>query len=60
MDFLQITLDLLGGFGLTCLLFFLTLLFAIPLGLLLAFCSMSKAKVIKTASKIFIWIIRAV
>jgi polar amino acid transport system permease protein len=60
MDFLQITLDLLGGFGLTCLLFFLTLLFAIPLGLLLAFCSMSKAKVIKTASKIFIWIIRGI
>ena len=60
MDFLQITLELLGGFGLTCLLFFLTLLFAIPLGLLLSFCSMSKIKAVKTASRIYIWIIRGV
>ena len=60
MDFLDITLDLLGGFGLTCLLFFLTLLFAIPLGLLLSFCSMSKCKGVKRASRIFIWIVRGI
>ena len=60
MDFLQITLELLGGFGLTCLLFFLTLLFAVPLGLGLSFCSMSKCKPVKTASRIFIWVIRGI
>ena len=60
MDFLQITLDLLGGFGLTCLLFLLTLLFAIPLGLALSFCSMSKSLIVKKVSRIFIWIIRGI
>lgn len=60
MNFWQITLDLLGGFGLTCLLFFLTLLFAIPLGLLLSFCSMSKSKAVKGVTRIFIWIIRGI
>ena len=33
MTFWQITLELLHGFGLTCLLFVLTLVFAMPLGL---------------------------
>ena len=60
MNFLQITLDLLGGFGLTCLLFFLTLLFAVPLGLGLSFCSMSNCRPVKTASRVFIWIIRGI
>ncbi|MBR7161378.1 MAG: amino acid ABC transporter permease, partial [Clostridia bacterium] len=60
MDFLDITLDLLGGFGLTCLLFCLTLLLAIPLGLALSFCSMSKYKAVKTGSRIFIWIVRGI
>ena len=60
MNFWQITLELLGGFGLTCLLFFLTLLFAIPLGLGLSFCSMSKIKAVKKVSRIFIWIIRGI
>ena len=60
MNFWQITLELLGGFGLTCLLFFLTLLFAIPLGLGLSFCSMSKLAPVKKATRIFIWIIRGI
>ncbi len=60
MEFLQITLDLLGGFGLTCLLFFLTLLFAIPLGLALSFGSMSKVKAVKKITRVFIWIIRGI
>ena len=60
MNFWQITLELLGGFGLTCLLFFLTLLFAIPLGLGLSFCSMSKLGCVKKATRIFIWIIRGI
>lgn len=56
--FWQITLDLLEGFGNTCLLFFLTLVLALPLGLLVAFGAMSKIKPLKGAVKIFIWIIR--
>lgn len=60
MNFWQITLDLLAGFGITCALFLLTLLLAIPLGLLISFCSMSKFKPLKTVTKIFIWIIRGI
>ncbi len=39
---LSVTLTLLSGFKTTVLLFFLTLLFALPLGLLISFGSMSK------------------
>lgn len=60
MSFLQITWDLLGGFGLTCLLFLLTLILAIPLGLGISFCTMSSFKPLKAASKIFVWIIRGI
>ena len=44
MSFWSIIYDLGKGFSLTLELFALTLLFAIPLGLLFAFCSMSKFK----------------
>ena len=60
MDFWTITQELLQGFGITCLLFAMTLILAIPLGLLFAFCSMSKFSVIKVPTKIFIWIIRGI
>ena len=40
--FWSVTLNLLEGFGMTLTLFALTLLFAIPLGLIIAFGSMSK------------------
>lgn len=60
MDFLTITGLLLQGFGITCLLFAMTLILAIPLGLALSFLSMSKFKFIKVPVKIFIWIIRGI
>ncbi len=60
MEFLTITQELLQGFGITCLLFIMTLILAIPLGLLFAFCSMSKISVIKVPTRIFIWIIRGI
>ena len=60
MTFWQITLDLLHRFGLTCLLFLLTLIFALPLGLGLSFCTMSKWKPIKVVSRIFVWVIRGI
>lgn len=50
--------DLCNGFGVTLKLFALTLLFAIPLGFILAFLSMSKFKPISFVTKFFIWIIR--
>lgn len=56
--FLEITLDLLQGFGTTCLIFLLTLVLALPLGLLVAFGAMSKFKPLKVFIKILIWIVR--
>ena len=55
---LNVTLDLLEGFGTTLKLFGLTLLFALPLGLMLSFCSMSKFKPLSALVKILIWVIR--
>ncbi len=60
MDFLTITTLLLRGFGITCLLFLLTLVLAIPLGLVFSFFSMSRAKILRVPTRIFIWIIRGV
>jgi polar amino acid transport system permease protein len=54
----EVTLDLLGGFGMTVKLFALTLLFALPLGLIISFGSMSKFKPIKFVTKAFVWVIR--
>ena len=56
--FLNVTLDLLNGFGTTVKLFALTLVFTLPLGLVFSFCSMSKFKPLSALMKIFIWIIR--
>lgn len=56
---LGITIARLGqGFVTTLEIFFLTLLFALPLGLLIAFCSMSKLKPLAWLSKTVVWIIR--
>jgi polar amino acid transport system permease protein len=58
MDFETITLNLLEGFGTTCLLFILTLVAAVPLGLLVAFGSMTKFKPLKYLTRTIVWIIR--
>jgi len=60
MDFWAVTLRLLSGFKTTCLIFSLTLLFALPLGLIISFGSMSKIKPLKFIVKIFVWCIRGV
>jgi len=54
----EILLSLLQGFGNTVLLFAVTLVLALPLGLIISFGSMSKFKPIKYVLKVFIWIIR--
>ncbi|MEE1185740.1 MAG: ABC transporter permease subunit, partial [Acutalibacteraceae bacterium] len=58
MSFQQVTLDLAVGFLENCRLFFETLLFSIPLGLIISFCSMSKFKPLSYLMKIFVWCIR--
>lgn len=50
--------ELAEGFGNTLLLFVITLAVALPLGLLLAFGSMSKFKPLKWFVKVLVWIIR--
>ena len=57
-QFWQISLDLLRGFGVTCQIFAATLVFALPLGLVLAFGSMSRFRPLKYVVKVFVWIIR--
>ncbi len=60
MSFMQVTTSLLHGFGVTCLLFILTLILSLPLGLLISFCTMSKVKAVRVSFKVFVWIIRGV
>lgn len=60
MSFWDVTLLLLEGFKTTCLLFVMTLLFALPLGLIISFGTMSKFKPLKYVMKTFVWIIRGV
>ena len=56
--FWTVTLSLLEGFGKTLEIFVLTLLFALPLGLLLSFGSMSRISPIKWLTKALIWVVR--
>lgn len=51
-------LQLMDGFGKTVLIFVLTLLFSLPLGLLVCFCRRSKIGLVKGIAKIFISILR--
>lgn len=60
MTFAEVTLYLLDGFKITCLLFALTLAIALPLGLIIAFCSMSRFKPLKWLTDVIVWIIRGV
>ena len=57
-QFLEISLDLLMGFGETLKIFFVTLAFSLPLGLIIAFGSMSKWKPLSALTRAFVWIIR--
>ncbi len=57
-EFLEVTLKLLDGFTLSTLLFLLTLIIALPLGLLISFCTMSKFAPLSVLSKIIVWVLR--
>lgn len=56
--FWTVTLSLLEGFLETFKLFALTLLFSLPLGLIISFGSISKAKVVRLPIRFIIWIVR--
>ena len=58
MDFLGVNAQLLGGFKYTLLIFFITLIAAIPLGLPIALGSMSRFKPLRWTSRAFVWVIR--
>ena len=56
--FMPVTLELLQGFGQSIQVFLLTLLFAIPLGLVICFGAMSKFSLLQWITKTFVWVIR--
>lgn len=56
--FLRVTLDLLKGFQTTLSLFALTLLFALPLGLIICFGSRSRFRSVKWLCRFVVWVIR--
>ena len=60
MSFLEVTKFLLDGFWISLLIFAVTLLCGAPLGLPIAFCSMSRFKPVKAIAKIIVWIVRGV
>ena len=57
-EFISVSVDLLNGFASTFLLFAFTLIFALPLGLLLSFGTMSKIAPVRVFFKLIVWILR--
>ena len=55
---ITVTMSLLEGFGVTLKLFLMTLLFALPIGLILSFGSMSRYRIIKAPVRFIIWVVR--
>jgi polar amino acid transport system permease protein len=58
MTFSNITIDMLNGFKENLYLFCMTLIFSLPLGLLISFAAISKFKPLRILIKIFVWCIR--
>lgn len=56
--FLKVTSQLAEGFTTSVLLFLLTLIFALPLGLLVSFCTMSKFAPLRVPFKLLVWVLR--
>lgn len=57
-EFIRVSLALLEGFGMTLKIFALTLLFSLPLGLIISFGSMSRFRPLRWLVRVFVWIIR--
>ena len=60
MSFVEVTQFLLDGFWISLLIFAVTLLCGAPLGLPIAFCSMSRFKPVRYVSKVIVWIVRGI
>lgn len=58
MDIMAMTVQLAEGFLVTVQIFVLTLLFSLPLGMLVAFGRMSRCKIIKLIAKLYISVMR--
>ena len=58
MSFYQVNLQLLDGFGTTCVIFFITLALSLPLGLVVTFGSMTRFSPLRWLTRFFIWVIR--
>ena len=56
--FIPVTLQLLAGFWESIKVFLMTLLFSIPLGLVICFGSMSNFRPLKWLTRTFVWVIR--
>lgn len=56
--FVQVTMELLRGMGTMFQIFILTLIFSLPLGLVLALGTMSKFKPLSYLIQVLVWIIR--
>lgn len=57
-EYINVTQQLFKGFGENCFIFAVTLLLALPLGLVVSTGSMSKFKPLKWLTKAFVWVIR--
>ena len=58
MSFASVNALLLQGFGVTCLLFLLTLVCSLPLGLVVMFGSICRFRPLRIVTRAFVWIIR--
>lgn len=58
MSLLKVTGALMEGFGYTCTIFGITLALALPLGLAVAFCSMSRFLPLRWLSRTIVWMVR--
>ncbi len=60
MSFIEVATFLFEGFKISLTIFAVTLLCGAPLGLPIAFCSMSRFKVVKSITRVFVWIVRGI
>ena len=58
MSLLTMILKMSEGLGKTCAIFFLTLLFSLPLGMLVALARMSRSRVLSAVTRFFITVLR--
>ena len=58
ISFGEVTLNLLGGFGWTCAVFAITLVCAVPLGMVFCMLSRCRFKPVRVVMRVVVWVIR--